>query len=94
MLALFSAPPDRTRWYFVAVFLSAHSWLLAQENPNYDPDYNGDGCFSVTDILGLLPMFGSCIEADTTWACGDPTFFDNYWYETVLIGDQCWLPKI
>ncbi len=77
----------------LAVFLLAPLALLAQENPSYDPDYNGDGCYSITDILGLLPLFGSCVEVDTTWACGDSTLFDSYWYETVLIGDQCWFAE-
>ena len=77
----------------LAVLLLAPAILLAQDNPNYDPDYNGDGCFSITDVLGLLPLFGSCVEADTPWACGDSVFFDSYWYETVLIGDQCWFAE-
>ena len=77
----------------LAALLLAPAILLAQDNPNYDPDYNGDGCFSITDVLGLLPLFGSCVEADTTWACGDSAFFDNYWYATTLIGDQCWFAE-
>jgi len=38
-------------------------------------------------------LFGSCVEVDTTWACGNSTLFDSYWYETVLIGDQCWFAE-
>ena len=72
----------------LAVFCLAPFALLAQENTNYDPDYNGDGCYTATDLLGLLPLFGSC-----GFACGDPIFFDNYWYETVLISDQCWFAE-
>ena len=77
----------------LAALLLAPAILLAQGNPNYDPDYNGDGCFSITDVLGLLPLFGSCVEADTPWACGDSVLFDSYWYETVLIGEQCWFAE-
>ena len=76
-----------------ALLLAPAIPLLAQDNPNYDPDYNGDGCFSITDVLGLLSLFGGCVEADTPWACGDSVFFDSYWYETVLIGDQCWFAE-
>lgn len=94
-LATAYPPPDlvSTMKYLFAVFLLAPIALLAQENPSYDPDYNGDGCYSVTDILGLLPLFGSCVEDDTTWACGDSALFDNYYYETVQIGTQCWFAE-
>lgn len=79
--------------FLVALFLSAPFTLIAQGNQNYDPDYNGDGCYSIADILGLLPLFGECVEADTTWGCGDPVMFDGYWYQTVLIGEQCWFAE-
>lgn len=77
----------------LAFFLLAPLALLAQENPSYDPDYNGDDCYTVTDVLSLLPLFGSCIQADTTWACGDSTLYDDYWYATTLIGEQCWFAE-
>jgi len=77
----------------LAALLLAPIALIAQENPSYDPDYNGDGCYSITDILGLLPLFGSCLETDTTWVCGDQVFYDNYWYETTQIGNQCWFAE-
>ena len=73
----------------LALLLLAPTALTAQDNPNYDPDYDGDGCYSVNDILGLLPLFGSCAP----FSCGDSVLFDNYWYETVLIGDQCWFAE-
>ncbi|MCH1575174.1 MAG: fibrobacter succinogenes major paralogous domain-containing protein [Flavobacteriales bacterium] len=63
--------------------------LTAQDNPNYNPDYDGDGCYSVNDILGLLPLFGTC----DPFLCGDSVLFDGYYYKTVLIGDQCWFKE-
>ena len=33
----------------------------------------------------------SCITA--AYACGDSVLFDGYWYETVVIGDQCWFAE-
>jgi len=79
--------------HLLAVLFLAPIALLAQENPNYDPDYNGDGCFTATDLLGLLPLFGGCVDTVPAFACGDSTLFDNYWYKTVLIGDQCWFAE-
>ena len=75
--------------HLLVLLLLVPSALLAQDNPSYDPDFNGDGCYSIADILGLLPLFGSC----EPWQCGDSTQFDGYWYETLLIGDQCWFAE-
>ena len=77
----------------LALLLLAPAGFSAQDNPNYDPDYDGDGCYSVADILGLLPLFGSCVDTTPAFACGDSVLFDSYWYETVLIGEQCWFAK-
>ena len=77
----------------LALLLLAPAGFSAQDNPNYDPDYDGDGCYSVADILGLLPLFGSCVETTPAFACGDSVLFDSYWYETVLISDQCWFEE-
>lgn len=77
----------------LVLLLLAPAAFTAQDNPNYDPDYDGDGCYSVADILGLLPLFGSCVDTTPAFACGDSVLFDSYWYETVLIGDQCWFAE-
>ena len=77
----------------LALLLLAPAGFSAQDNPNYDPDYDGDGCYSVADILGLLPLFGSCVDTTPAFPCGDSVLFDSYWYETVLIGDQCWFAE-
>lgn len=79
--------------FLLALLLLASSGLSAQDNPNYDPDYDGDGCYSINDILGLLPLFGSCADTTPAFPCGDSVIFDGYWYETVLIGDQCWFAE-
>ena len=62
--------------------------LSAQWNANNDVDQ--DGCVGVSDVLQILSVFGSCEPA---WQCGDTLEYDNYWYETVLIGDQCWFAE-
>ena len=54
-------------------------------------DTNFDGCVSMTDLLDLLSVFGTCNE--TPWSCGDPLEYQGYDYETVLIGEQCWFAE-
>ena len=62
--------------------------LSAQWNANADVDQ--DGCVGVGDVLEILSVFGSC---EPTWQCGDSLEYYNYWYETVLIGNQCWFAE-
>ena len=57
-------------------------------NPS-DTDF--DGCVSMTDLLDLLSVFGTCNEIP--WSCGDPLGYQGYDYETVQIGEQCWFAE-
>lgn len=57
-------------------------------NPS-DTDF--DGCVGMTDLLDLLTVFGTCNEIP--WSCGDPLEYQDYDYETVQIGEQCWFAE-
>ena len=64
-------------------------------NPS-DTDF--DGCVSMTDLLDLLTVFGTCLETESEsepleWSCGDPLGYQGYDYETVQIGAQCWFAE-
>ena len=54
-------------------------------------DTDFDGCVSMTDLLDLLSVFGTCNEIP--WSCGDPLEYQGYDYETVQIGLQCWFAE-
>ena len=54
-------------------------------------DTNFDGCVSMTDLLDLLSVFGTCNE--TPWSCGDLLDYQGYEYQTVQIGEQCWFAE-
>ncbi len=45
------------RGFLLAAALLAASTVLAQSNPNWDPDYNNDNTIGVADLLGLLGVF-------------------------------------
>tara|TARA_A100001035_G_C27758750_1_gene490135 strand:- start:553 stop:1611 length:1059 start_codon:yes stop_codon:yes gene_type:complete len=66
----------------------AESQTCIIANPS-DTDF--DGCVSMTDLLDLLTVFGTCNEIP--WSCGDPLEYQDYDYETVLIGEQCWFAE-
>jgi len=72
------------------VLLLAPFSMAAQSTLN---DLDGDGCVGATDILVILGQYGECQDTTAAFACGDSVLFDNYWYETVLIGDQCWFAE-
>ena len=57
-------------------------------NPS-DSDF--DGCVGMTDLLGLLSVFGTCNEIP--WSCGGALEYQGYDYETVQIGEQCWFAE-
>lgn len=64
-------------------------------------DLNFDGCISVSDLLLVLAVHGTCPPppefpegpTDSLWTCGDPFTYWDYDYSTVLIGDQCWFAE-
>ncbi len=57
-------------------------------------DFNDDGERGTEDLLQLLAVFGTpCPLSEMPFACGDAVSFDNYDYETVQIGSQCWFAE-
>lgn len=46
----------------------------AQQNPSYDPDWNGDGHYGTADLMGFLSLFGNSVE--TTADSGDYELWD------------------
>ena len=64
------------------------SQLCIVANPS---DTNFDGCVSMTDLLDLLTVFGTCNEVP--WSCGDSLEYQGYDYETIQIGEQCWFAE-
>ena len=63
--------------------------LCVVANPS-DTDF--DGCVSMTDLLDLLTVFGTCNEIPS-WLCGDPLEYQGYDYGAVQIGEQCWFAE-
>jgi uncharacterized protein (TIGR02145 family) len=60
----------------------------------YPSDVDLDGCTGIFDVLEVLANFGGCYPSDPEiWTCGDPITFWNYNYQTVLIGNACWMAE-
>ena len=56
-------------------------------------DINLDGCVQLNDLLDLLTAYGDCGGEEPPWQCGDPLEYQGSEYETVQIGEQCWLAE-
>ena len=67
--------------------------VMAQVNPNYDPDYNGDGCHTIADLIPFLQVFGGCTDTADVWMCGEALTFDGHQYATTAVGEQCWFAE-
>jgi uncharacterized protein (TIGR02145 family) len=84
----------------VLLLLLVPASLRAQDAPPWNPDGNGDGCITTSDLVLLLSVFGLCPEPtpvdcpdSDAFSCHDTVYFDNYGYPTVLIGEQCWFAE-
>lgn len=67
--------------------------MLGQTNPEFNPDYDGNGFIGVDDILGVLGYYDTPWPTPPAWSCGDPVSYQGYDYATVLIGSQCWFAE-
>lgn len=61
-------------------------------------DINGDGAIGIDDLMELLSVYATeCFVDDepdySDWTCGEPVSYNDYNYQTVLIGEQCWFSE-
>jgi len=75
---------------FLALLVLVPNIITAQDNPNYNPDYDADGCYSISDILGLLPQFGVCPNNPSEVNNGFSGSSVNFWYDPDFNGDGCY----
>jgi uncharacterized protein (TIGR02145 family) len=57
-------------------------------------DSNFDGCVTNSDLLDFLTAYGLCLDPIQSFqTCGDLLSYQGYDYETIQIGEQCWLAE-
>ena len=54
-------PKLNTMKHFVTLVACFTSFIGLAQNPNYDPDYNGDAFIGVTDLTSLLSIYNSSV---------------------------------
>ncbi|MEC7477041.1 MAG: FISUMP domain-containing protein, partial [Bacteroidota bacterium] len=69
------------------------NWELSLCQDLNPADINLDGCVQLNDLLDLLSAYGDCGGEESAWQCGNPLEYQGYDYETVQIGEQCWVAE-
>jgi uncharacterized protein (TIGR02145 family) len=66
--------------------------LRAQENC-IGPDFNSDGEIGSADLIVFLSYYGNDWPESNEFVCGETIPHQDYAYQTVQIGDQCWFSE-
>lgn len=65
----------------VLMLLPAMVWAQEPEVPLFNPDFDGDGCYGISDLTAVLCMFGECGLMD-----GDA----SPQFQPYVVGDSCY----
>lgn len=66
--------------------------LSAQENC-IGPDFNSDGEIGSADLIVFLSYYGNDWPESNAFVCGETIPHQDYAYQTVQIGEQCWFAE-
>ncbi|MDA7743189.1 hypothetical protein N8891_03055 [Flavobacteriales bacterium] len=50
----------------------------------YNPDVDGDGCITVTDVLGVLSLFNTCEEGSTLYYFRSQGLMLPFWEQNIM----------
>ena len=65
--------------HFFALSLFASLLSMAAQNPNYDPDSNGDDLIGAEDLVSLLGVYNTSLAVDTTLECDFDGTAEDEW---------------
>ncbi len=73
--------------HFFALSLFASLLSMAAQNPNYDPDSNGDDLIGAEDLVSLLGVYNTSLAVDTTLECDFDGTAEDEWLFGILSGE-------
>ena len=73
--------------HFFALSLFASLLSMAAQNPNYDPDSNGDDLIGAEDLVSLLGVYNTSLAVDTTLECDFDGTAEDEWLFGILNGE-------
>ena len=72
--------------HFFALSLFASLLSMAAQNPNYDPDSNGDDLIGAEDLVSLLGVYNTSLAVDTTLECDFDGTAEDEWLFGLFTG--------
>ena len=72
--------------HFLALSLFASLLSMAAQNPNYDPDSNGDDLIGAEDLVSLLGVYNTSLAVDTTLECDFDGTAEDEWLFGIFTG--------
>ena len=80
-------PKLNTMRHFVTLVACLASFIALAQNPNYDPDSNGDDLIGAEDLVSLLGVYNTSLAVDTTLECDFDGTAEDEWLFGVLSGE-------
>ena len=80
-------PKLNTMKHFVTLVACLASFFALAQNPNYDPDSNGDDLIGAEDLVSLLGVYNTSLAVDTTLECDFEGTAEEEWLFGVFTGE-------
>lgn len=80
-------PKLNTMKHFVTLAALLTSLIALAQNPNYDPDSNGDDLIGAVDLTSLLAVYNTSLAVDTTLECNFDGTAEDEWLFGILSGE-------
>ena len=79
--------------YLITSLLCVFTLSLTAQVDCQGPDFNNDGTIGAADIIVFLTYYGDEWPLAPEISCGETIAHQDYAYQTVQIGDQCWFAE-
>ena len=73
--------------HFVTLAALLTSLVALAQNPNYDPDSNGDDLIGAVDLTSLLAVYNTSLAVDTSLECNFDGTAEEEWLFSVITGE-------
>jgi len=73
--------------HFVTLVACFASFIALAQNPNYDPDSNGDDLIGAEDLVSLLGVYNTSLAVDTTLECDFDGTAEDEWLFGLFTGE-------
>ena len=80
-------PKLNTMKHFVTLVACFASFIALAQNPNYDPDSNGDDLIGAEDLVSLLGVYNTSLAVDTTLECDFDGTAEDEWLFGLFTGE-------